>query len=194
MSSADPLEGEQCVHLPDVLQVLSWSHNDRLAVNGKSVTLMIFGVIDDCLWHTAKDKPPELHLRLRFLRKSHQDALAQLSRLAGAGGTVYHLSVLHARRQLMLDSLAPTTGGLEASLSTQTPETVFASLYDSLERIRPPGSRKAAALNLMIAGDVVRMDVGCRRFLRDGAGTFALRFTITRIHWLLGAPRRHLFK
>ncbi len=103
MSSPDELEHEQCLHIGDVLQGSCWTENNRLALNGRSVTLMVFGVIDDCLWRTAKDRPLELRLQVQFLRKSHQHALTEIFRLAEVEGTLttlQHAPYAHVYHQM----------------------------------------------------------------------------------------------
>ncbi|KAI1782197.1 hypothetical protein LXA43DRAFT_1069146 [Ganoderma leucocontextum] len=119
------------VHMAEARHAASWSHNNRLVLEGKAVTLLVFGVIEDCLWRTVKDKAVELRLHLGLLRDSDQEALAHIADLARADR------------------------GLDATLQTLTPDTVFAGLYDSVEGVRPKGVRKVAALNLMRAGDVL---------------------------------------
>ena len=96
MASPGMAEREHCVQLRDALQGSSWSQNNRLLVDGQSVTLTVFGVIDDCLWHTARHSPVVLRLHVQFLRKSDQGALAQIFRLATAQGTFQN----HVRRTL----------------------------------------------------------------------------------------------
>ena len=86
MSSPDALEGEHTVQWPDALNGVAWSQNNRLCLDGHSLTFMVFGIVDDCLWHTAHDSPLELRIRLRFLRESDQDVLIKLCTLAGANG------------------------------------------------------------------------------------------------------------
>lgn len=71
---------------------------------------------------------------------------------------------------------------------------MFASLYDSVDSVRTPGMRKGAALNIMRAGDVVRLDVVCRRMAGEGDDGYLLCFDIQRIHWILDAPRKYLLK
>ena len=158
MSSGDALEEEHCVQWPQALNGASWSQNNRLSVDGHAVTFMVFGIIDDCVWHTALDSPVELRIRLRFLRESDQDIHIKLYKLAGANGKPMCIANGVVDKPTCP---APSTPCLDASLSTQSPNTVFASLYDSIDGVRARGMRKGAALNIMRAGDVIRLDVGC---------------------------------
>ena len=87
MASPGMAECEHCMQLQDTLQGSSWSQNNHLLVDRQSVTLTVFGIIDDCLWHTARHSPVILRLHVQFLRKSDQGALAQIFRLATAQGT-----------------------------------------------------------------------------------------------------------
>ena len=78
---------------------------------------------------------------------------------------------------------------LDAALTTQTPSTVFASVYDSHDTVRARGLRSGIGVNALSGGDIVRIDVGCRCVgLVEGAGCCDVRFNLVRIHWIVGVP------
>ena len=64
-------------------------------------------------------------------------------------------------------------------------------MYDSLDGVRPNGLRNQASLNWLTGGDVLRLDVMCRRFrLFDGSNGYSLQFSLIRVHWILDVPRK----
>ena len=80
-------------------------------------------------------------------------------------------------------------GTLEAVHAPKTTPTVFASLYDSREGIRARGREVDLGVNSLTPGDIVRIDVGCRRYTTgEGDAHCELRFNLVRIHLILGIP------
>ena len=167
----------------------TWSQNNRLTVKGRAVTLVVFGAVKRFLWHCEKNMPPEVNISIELLRQSDTVALERIRRLANAPGIFCLSKKITTIFQLMSCFVDLKLETLDAALATQTPSTVFASVYDSREGIRAPGLREGLGLNAITGGDIVRLDVGCRRVVvADGDPCSDVRFNIVRIHWIAGVP------
>ena len=80
-------------------------------------------------------------------------------------------------------------GTLEVVHAPKTLETVFASLYDSRDGVRARGREVVLGLNSLTPGDIVRIDIKCRRYAAEkGDARCELHFSLVRIHWILGIP------
>ncbi|KAI1789210.1 hypothetical protein LXA43DRAFT_1063079 [Ganoderma leucocontextum] len=143
LSPSTPYEDKSCIPLAATPPTATWSKNHRLCVDGRAVTLVVFGAIKSILWHCEKDKPLVLKVSIELLTEPDKRALRMLAGLGNASGM--------------------TPDVLDATLPPQTPSTIFASVYDSRQGVRAKGLQEGVGLNSITGGEIIRMDVGCRR-------------------------------
>ncbi|KAI1792443.1 hypothetical protein LXA43DRAFT_1060707 [Ganoderma leucocontextum] len=169
LSPSTPYEDRSCIPLAAIPPTATWSKNHRLCVDGRAVTLVVFGAIKSILWHCEKDKPLVLKVTIELLTEPDKAALRLLARLGNASDM--------------------RTDVLDATLPPQTPSTIFASVYDSRQGVRAKGLQEGVGLNSITGGEIIRMDVGCRRLaLGEGHDHCELRFNLMRIHWIIDIP------
>ena len=84
-----------------------WGRHHRLCVDGNPATIVVFGTLQDLLWHCRKDAPLELKVTIALIRDADKTALSRIAQSGNVPGMLtvssphYLLTVCYCIRSFL---------------------------------------------------------------------------------------------